>query len=95
VTLPKILTPHETVVVEGVEVDVRSLTRAEASRFQKMVRDGASMADLEIAMLAAGTDTPVDEVKAWYEVTPSTAVDQIIGAIRDVTRLEEGAQKSG
>jgi len=95
VSLPKILTAHETVEIEGEAFDIRALTRAEAARCQKMVRDGVSLADLEIAVIAAGTDTPRDEAKAWYETTPSHAVDQLIIAIKDLSRLDEGAQKSG
>lgn len=94
-TLPKILTAHHTVEVEGVELDIRALSGAEAARFQKMVQDGKTLADLEIAILVAGTDTPVDEVKAWYEATPRYAVNQVLTAIKDLSRLDEEAQKSG
>ena len=94
-TLSKILPEHRTVKIEGQEFDIRALTRAEAARFQKIVRDGAGLAELEIAILAAGTDTPLDEATAWYETTPSHAVDQMIDAIKEISRLTEGAQKSG
>jgi hypothetical protein len=94
-TLPKILAAHQTIEVEGSEIDIRALTRAEAARFQKMSHDGKPLADLEIAVIAAGTDTPLDETKAWYESTPSHAVNEVITAIRDLSRLDEEAQKSG
>lgn len=94
-TLPKILAAHETIEVDGAEVDIRALSRAEAARFHKMVADGKTMADLEIAVLAAGTDTPIDEAKSWYENTPSSAVDQVLTAIKNLSRLDEEAQKSG
>jgi hypothetical protein len=94
-TLPKILVPHDVVEVDGQTFDIRALTRGEAARFQKMVADGVSLADLEIAVLAAGTDTPKDEAQAWYEATPAHAVEVVITAIKDLSRLDEGAQKSG
>ena len=94
-TLPKILTEHATVTIAGQDFDIRSLTRAEAAKLQKMVADGKQGSDLEIEMIAAGTDTPRDEVRAWYEATPSKAVDQLVTAIRDLSRVDDDAQKSG
>lgn len=93
--LAKIPPQTATVEVEGETFDIRSLTRAEAARFQKLVADGISLADLEIGFIAAATDTPRDEAKAWYEATPSAAVDALINAIKDLSRLDDGAQKSG
>lgn len=94
-SLPKFLATHRTITVEGQDIDIRSLSRAEVGRIRKMADDGASLADLEIAVLAGGTDTPIDEVKAWYEDAPSPVVDPIIAAIRELSRVEEeGAQKS-
>jgi hypothetical protein len=95
VSLPSILIPRQTIEVEGEEVKIRGLTRAEAAEFQKMVRDGKSMADIEIAVLAAGTDTSREETKAWYATAPQHVVDPIIDAIKDISRFSEGAQKSG
>jgi len=46
-------------------------------------------------VLAAGTDTPADEVTVWYENTPSHAVDQVLVAIKDLSRVDDEAQKSG
>lgn len=93
-TLPKFLTPHTTIVVDDQEVDIRGLTRSETARFNWMVSQNKSMAELEVAVIAAGTDTPADEVKAWYETTPSHAVEAVLTAIKDLSRLDEGAQKS-
>lgn len=94
-TLPKIPTHHETVDVAGELVDVRVITRAEAARFQKQQEDGVSRAELEKAVIAAATDTPLIDVDDWYQKTPGWAVEELIGHIKRVSRFEEGAQKSG
>lgn len=92
-TLPKILAIHKTITVEGEDLDIRGLTRAEAARFNKMVGDGKPLRDLEIAVLVAGTDTDPGEVADWYEVTPTHAVEEVLAAIKDLSRLDEAAQK--
>ena len=95
-TLPKILTPTRTVNIDGQDFDLRSLTRAEVALFQKQVSDNKwTMAELEIAVIAAATDTPRDETKEWYEATPSMVVEELIVEIRAMSRMDEGAQKSG
>lgn len=92
--LPKIHTDHETVDVAGALFDIRVITRAEAARFQKMLEDNRGRDELEISIIAAATDTPIDEVREWYGQTPGWAVEQLIGHISRVSRFEEGAQKS-
>lgn len=95
-SLPKILAQHSTITVEGETVDIRSLTRAEVAKIRKMAADGATLDELEMVVLQYGTDTPKEDVVAWYETTPSHAVDPIITAIRELSRVdEEEAQKSG
>lgn len=94
-TLPKIYSPHETVDVAGSLFDIRTLTRAEAARFQKMVADDAPPAELEIEVIAAASDTPAEEVREWYAATPAWAVEELIGHIKRMSRLDGEAQKSG
>lgn len=93
--LPKVPQAHRTVDVEGVLFDIRGLTRAEAAKLQKMVSDDRPGGELEIAMVAFGTDTPIDEVEDWYSATPAGAVGELLEAIRDLSKLDEGARKSG
>jgi len=95
VTLPKIHTAHETVDVGGALFDVRVITRAEAARFQRMQEQDCAKDELEMAVIAAATDTPADEVHDWYAATPGWAVEELIGHIKRISRFEEGAQKSG
>lgn len=92
-TLPKIYLDHETVDVAGALFDVRVITRAEAARFQKLT-ETAGKDELEIAVIAAATDTPPAEVKEWYAATPGWAVEELMEHISRISRLGEGAQKS-
>lgn len=94
-SLPKIPAAREAVDVDGTFIEIRSLTRAEAMRFARMTDDGARGADLEIPVLAAATDTDPDETRAWYENTPTHVIDVVLEAIKRLSRLDEGAQKSG
>lgn len=92
-TLPKIRPDHETVDVGGELVDVRVLTRGEAARMRELEEAG-DRAELEIAVVAAATDTPIAEAREWYRATPTWAVEELIGHVMRISRLDEGAQKS-
>lgn len=91
--LGKVPANHETVEVGGAYFDLRGITRAEQARFQKMAEGPADA--LEIAVIAAASDTPADEVRAWYETTEGWAVEELLTHIKRMSRLNEGAQKSG
>jgi len=93
-SLPKVHTDHETIDIGGAIFDVRVITRAEAARFQKMTESDAGKDELEIAVIAAATDTPPAEVREWYAATPGWAVEELMGHISRISRLGEGAQKS-
>jgi len=95
VTLPKVPRNSETIDVAGAVFDVRAITRAEAARFQRMQEQGRPNDELEIAVIAAATDTPPDEVTDWYAATDGWAVEELIGHIKRISRFDEGAQKSG
>jgi hypothetical protein len=95
VSLPKIRGGIESVEVGGERFELRVFTRAEAARFQRLVSKDIEPADLEIAVIAGATDTPEDEVREWYDQTPSWAVEELMAHIQRVSRLTEGAQKSG
>ena len=93
-SLPKIRLDHETVDVAGELVDVSVLSRADAARFQKMVEDDVPKADLEIAVIAASLGVSEDETTEWYAATPAWAVEELMGHISRISRLDEGARKS-
>lgn len=95
-TLPKIHAPHETVDVAGSLFDIRVITRAEAARFHQMQTADVAKDALEVAVIAAATDTPPAEVEEWYGATPTWAVEELLGHIKRMSRLDaEEAQKSG
>ena len=94
-TLPAFVTQHATVDVDGEEIKIRSLSRGETAQLQNMVKKGADLADLEVFLIPAATDTPKDEAKSWYETAPNGVVPPLIEAIRVLSRLDEEAQKSG
>lgn len=92
-SLAKIPTDHQTVDIGGQFFDVRVLTRGEAARMRELEEAG-DRAELEIAVIAAATDTPLDEARQWYRATPTWAVEELIGHVMRISRLDEGAQKS-
>lgn len=94
-SLPKVPPVREAVEVDGTFIEIRSLTRAEAMRFAQMTEDGARGPDLEVAVLAAATDTDPDDTRSWYDNTPTNVVDVVLDAIKRLSKLDEGAQKSG
>jgi len=93
--LPKIYQPMETVEVAGQRFELRHITRAEAAKFQKMVADDVPAAELEIAVLAAATDSKIDETREWYETTASAVVGDLLAHIEQMARLTEEARKRG
>lgn len=94
-SLPKIYSPIEPVSIAGETFELRCLTRADAARCQKMLEDGAPKDELEIFVIAAATETALDEVRTWYGDTPGYVVEELIEHISRISRLHEGASKSG
>lgn len=94
-SLPKIYSPIEPVKIADQQFEIRALTRLEHAQFQKMVEGDIPPEELEIRVIAAATDTPVEEVREWYGATPDWAVKELVGHIRRQSRLDEEAQKSG
>ena len=94
-SLPKFPTRRETIEIDGEFISLRSLTRAESARFQKAGAAGIAWDDLEMEVIAAASETPLDEVREWYETVPPDVVETITDAIRRLSGLTEEAQKSG
>lgn len=93
-SLPKVLAEHRTVTIDGIDFDIRGLTGAEAARCNQMVNQKKTLAELSVEIISCGTDTSKEETKEWYEATPYHVAEQLIDAIRDLSRIDEGAQKS-
>lgn len=93
-SLPKFPLPRETIEIEGQFIQVRGLTRAEAARFQRMVEAGVTWDKLEAAVVAAGTEISVEDAEEWTAATGSHVVVAVADAIKRLSRLDEGAEKS-
>lgn len=94
-SLPKIHVAFETVKVGDASFDLRSITRLEQARVQRLVEQNAPPDELEVAVIGFATDLPTAEVREWYDATPAWAVQELIDHIQRISRLDEGAQKSG
>lgn len=94
-SLPKFPTRRETIEIQGEFIPLRSLTRAESARFQKAGAAGMAWDELEMEVIAAASETPLDEVAEWYQHVPPDVVEIITDAIRKLSGLAEEAQKSG
>jgi hypothetical protein len=78
---------HETREVDG--ITVRGLTRGEALNAYQAAEGGENVREFEIALIAGGTDTPVDEVREWYDSAPMDSAGRILDAVRALTGLSE------
>lgn len=75
-SLPPTELPRETVALAGgQEVEIRGLTRGEVMRMQGLGEK------VEVHLLALGTDTPLEDARAWYEQAPSRDVETIAHAV--------------
>jgi len=100
VSLPKFDPPRKSIDVDAEIILIRSLTRKEVAQAQQIqlsaaVADGGDWSELEVFVIACGTDTPLDDVRDWYGKAPNHIPPIISGAIRELSRLDEEAQKSG
>lgn len=93
-TLPALPTRSEVVEVDGQDVKVRGLTRHEAFLVQRITADG-DIEGAEVQILAAGTDTPPEEVRAWYQGASNEQVGVLVDAVVRLSGLGEAARKSG
>lgn len=76
-------------------VTVRGLSRGEV--FDLRAKDYENLADLEIATITLCLVDPVmsaDEVRQWYYAAPSGELEAVFTKIREISGLDEGAQKS-
>ena len=99
-SLPKFERARQSIDVEGEVVLIRALTRkevAQAAQIQKIngVEEGGDWSELEVFVVACGTDTPLDEVREWFATTDNHIPPIISNAIRELSRIDEEAQKSG
>lgn len=67
-------------------VTVRSLSRGEALRCSR--KSNEDVAEGEIMAISYATDTPIDEIRAWYESTPFGAVQPLAKKIMEISGLD-------
>lgn len=95
-TFLKAVLPEETLSLPGVgDVRVRGLTRQEAVNLSHAK---GNVPALECLIIKLGLVEPVltsDEIKTWYESSPSGLTDLIVNAVTRLSSLDEGAAKSG
>ena len=89
--LPTVSLPRETVSLpDGQTIEIRALSRAEVFRLGEHADDPV---EGEIVALAHATDTPVEEVRSWYEGAPYPIVQALATAIRRLSGTDEDAGK--
>jgi Asp/Glu/hydantoin racemase len=93
VTLPKFEPQRRSIDVDGEVVLIRSLTRREVAQGQQL-SSGEDWTELEVFVISCGTDTPLEETREWYSKAPNHVPGVISSAIRELSRLDEEAQKS-
>jgi len=81
----------------GVSVEVRGLSRREFLARPRVDEDDENpdLAELEVFMLAHGTDTPIEDARAWYDTAPAAVVGPVIEAIYAVSGVSVDEGKGG
>jgi hypothetical protein len=80
-SLPVIPPRTATLDIDGVEVTIRSLSRAEAHKMTTFGTDTKAQEDGELHLIACAFDCTAEEAKAWRAATPFAAADKIIDEI--------------
>lgn len=94
-SLPAIAPPtREVVLPDGARLVVRGLRRRELLAVDEITGPERA-AEIEIFMIACGTDTPADEVRAWYDPAPAEYVTPLMEAIGGLSNLTDGGKASG
>ena len=84
--MPLPLTPMPTgsVTIAGTKVPIRSLSRGERLELATFAEDYRAA---EVFVVSAGTDTPLEEAKAWlYRTSPEDA-EALIAGITELSGL--------
>lgn len=79
---------------DGIKVEVRSVSRTEGAAIQELV-DAEQAAEAEIQLLAFGTNSSLDDARAWCGTTPYDVVQVVLEAIKGLSEVRaEQAGKS-
>lgn len=91
--LPKVPTKTSSVDVQGTDIPIRGLTRAEHMHVGKLVNEN-KVSEGEIYCLSKGTDEPLEEARQWYHDTDSDDVKKVLDAIGVLTGVDPEESKS-
>lgn len=83
-TLPIKALPTDTVEIEGTEVPIRSLSRAEALHFSTAFAEGPleeRVAEAEVYLLVHGAGVDEEEARAWRQNTDTDTAGLLIDGI--------------
>lgn len=77
--------PREKVEVFGEQVEIRALTRAEALAVRG--EGELDLAEMMARIIAGGTDTPLEDVRAWLARVPSNEpdIDRLFARISEMS----------
>lgn len=89
--LPQIPIESSVVEVAGVEFKIRALTGAEWNRCLNLQKSGKTN-DAQARFIAHGTDTDLDEVRAWIDSVPGGVVEDLGFQIQKITGVGPDAQ---
>lgn len=91
--LPKFQLPTKEVLLsDGSAVEVRGLTRYEASKLYEL-KDAGKFQEIDPYLLACGTGVDIKETEAWIKETPFSEVETLISAIIDLSGISPDAEK--
>lgn len=82
--LPTISLPRDTVDIDGQQIQLRGLSRGEVLSVKT-----ETPAEMEVQLLAFGLDMNSEEVKAWYDATPSSAVQKLVEKVMALSGLDD------
>lgn len=84
--LPKVVTPRDVVDVAGTPIEVRGLTRLEATKVHGKISD---MSEFDAYLLATGCDVSEDEAREWLASVPFGVADKVVNKIISLSGLDD------
>lgn len=86
-TLPDIARASAVVELDGGHaVTVRGLSRGESLQISRLSTE-EDVLEMEVAIIAFGTDTPIEDARAWHRSVPFQAVQPVIDRIVELSGL--------
>lgn len=89
-TLPVSVCPRDTVTLAGGEVEIRSMSRAEAVKARLMMPDVEAA---EVYSIECATSVSHDEAARWYRDASNDDATKLVDAIYELSGLAEETGK--